>query len=223
MFAEQGQAASCSISGEFEVDGSLQLGQDVNLILVLRNLSAAIKSLTANVALWTIIYTGRTMHELLRDSLPVTLGPNEEKRFPFRIPYAEYKGHLTLDNMIQATALCHVEDGSCALVQRVVILESHPILLKVLGQAKVGEQVKVEVLFTNPLEEEVKDCVLRAEGSDLTADTVRIQLPPVKAKDRSRVHLDITPSRSGTKHLVVHFSCDKLGHVNAFEAINVDE
>ncbi|KAF7248456.1 Protein-glutamine gamma-glutamyltransferase E [Varanus komodoensis] len=146
-----------------------------------------------------------------------------EKRIPITIPYAEYKQHLTSDNMIQATALCRGAAGRLTVVKGVFALGSPPILIKVLGQAKVGEVARVEVTLTNPLDEDLQDCKLRAEGSDLTVDTVEIALPPVKARACSHVHLDIVPRRSGTKHLVVSFSSDKLQHINAFEAITVDE
>lgn len=38
---------------------------------------------------------------------------------------------------------------------------------QVLGEAKVNKEVVVEVSFTNPINTEVKDCVLQVEGSDL--------------------------------------------------------
>ena len=46
---------------------------------------------------------------------------------------------------------------------------------QVLGPAKVGHEVKVDMVFTNPLEEEVKDCVLQAEGSDLLETKLKIE------------------------------------------------
>lgn len=46
---------------------------------------------------------------------------------------------------------------------------------QVLGQAKVDQPLKVEVVFTNPLNEEVKDCVLQAEGSDLLAEKLKLE------------------------------------------------
>ncbi|XP_062985999.1 protein-glutamine gamma-glutamyltransferase E-like [Elgaria multicarinata webbii] len=223
MFARQPEAGNANISGEFNVESPPQVGEDVKLILRLRNHTSEIKSLTANVMASTIIYTGNRVRKVWNSSLPVILGPKEEKAFPLKISYAEYRDHLTSDNMIQATALCQVEDGSQALVERVIVLDNPPVLMKVLGQAKVGEEVKVEVMFTNPLEEELKDCVLRAEGSGLMVDVCKIKMPSVKAKKSSCVHLPITPSKSGTKHLVVNFSCDKFQHINAFETIIVDE
>lgn len=46
---------------------------------------------------------------------------------------------------------------------------------QVLGPLKVDTQVPVEVLFTNPLAQEVRDCVLLAEGSDLLEEKLRLE------------------------------------------------
>lgn len=44
-----------------------------------------------------------------------------------------------------------------------------------LGEAKVNQDVKVEVMFTNPLDDEVTGCVVLAEGSDLLPDRLKIE------------------------------------------------
>lgn len=51
----------------------------------------------------------------------------------------------------------------------------------------VHKPVNVEVTFTNPLSEEVTDCVLRAEGSGLLKEQLRIWY--VNASGWSLVHL----------------------------------
>lgn len=53
--------------------------------------------------------------------------------------------------------------------------EQNVFSLQVLGPAVVHKPVNVEVTFTNPLADEVTDCVLRAEGSGLLKEQLRIQ------------------------------------------------
>ncbi|XP_044309282.1 protein-glutamine gamma-glutamyltransferase E-like [Varanus komodoensis] len=211
------------ISGEFRVEGPLEVGKDVSLSLVLKNVASAAKCMTVNMAAWTILYTGKPVHEIWKDSHQETLGPSQQKPFPFKISYAAYRRYLTSDKMIAVTALCKVDDGSFAVVERVVILSNPHVTTKVLGPAKVGKEVKVEVKFASPLEEELKDCVLHAEGADLVAETLRLQVAPLKAKESSPVQFTIVPSRSGTKHLLINFSCDKYKNIKAFETITVED
>lgn len=44
-----------------------------------------------------------------------------------------------------------------------------------LGPAKVNQKETVEVTFTNPLNQELKNCVLQAEGSDLLENKLKIE------------------------------------------------
>ncbi|KAG6921031.1 transglutaminase 3, E polypeptide, partial [Chelydra serpentina] len=76
------------ISGKFKVDGSLEIGKDVSLILVLRNLTSDAKTVKVNMTAWTIVYTGKPIHEVWKDSLSATLASEEEKQFPIKITYA---------------------------------------------------------------------------------------------------------------------------------------
>ncbi|XP_032998488.1 protein-glutamine gamma-glutamyltransferase E-like [Lacerta agilis] len=152
-----------------------KVGQDVDLVFTLKNLASEARSLTAKMTAWSIVYNGKPIHEVWKDSLAVTLGPQEEKEFPLKISYAEYQQRLTPDNMIRATALCQLSEGSEAVVEGNIMLSNPSVTLKVLGQAKVDQPLKVEVVFANPLNEEVKDCVLQAEGSDLLAEKIKLE------------------------------------------------
>ncbi|XP_061486153.1 protein-glutamine gamma-glutamyltransferase E-like [Rhineura floridana] len=221
--AKAAEAVNPHLLGQFKVENPPEVGKDVNLVLTLKNLASAAKSLTAKMTAWSIIYTGKPIHEVWKNSVSVTLGPQEEKAFPIKISYAEYQQHLTPDNMIRTTALCQVKDGGDAVVERDITLDNPTVTMKVLGQAKVGQEVKVEVVFTNPLNEEVKDCVLLAEGSDLLTDKLKIDAPPLKAKQSSRLQFEVSPSKSGTKQLLINFSCDKFQDIKAFETIQVAE
>uniref|UniRef100_A0A6J0UWU8 Protein-glutamine gamma-glutamyltransferase E-like n=1 Tax=Pogona vitticeps TaxID=103695 RepID=A0A6J0UWU8_9SAUR len=209
------------VAGKFKLQSPPQVGKDVDLVLLLTNVATAERNLSTNMTAWTIIYTGKPVHEVWKSSMKVTLGPKEEKSIPIKISYADYQQHLTTDNMIRATAVCHIEEGHDALVERDVSLDNPNVTVKVLGPAKVGQEVKVDMVFTNPLEEEVKDCVLQAEGSDLLETKLKIDVPPVKAKQSSRVQFGIKPSKSGTKQLLINFSCNKFQDIKAFEIIDV--
>ncbi|XP_067324417.1 LOW QUALITY PROTEIN: protein-glutamine gamma-glutamyltransferase E-like [Anolis sagrei] len=209
------------VTGKFEVKSHLEVGQDVELVLQLTNLVPEASTLTVNMNAWTIIYTGKAIHEVWKDSLALTLGPKEEKAFPIKISYAAYQQHLTTDNMIRVTALCQVQKGSDTVVLRNISLENPTVTLKVPSHAKVGEALKVEMVFTNPLEKEISSCVLVAEGNDLLEDEIRKEVPPVKGKETVCVSFEVTPKKKGTKQLMTLFSCDKFKDVKAFELIKV--
>ncbi|NXR16111.1 TGM3 glutamyltransferase, partial [Semnornis frantzii] len=211
------------ISGKFKVPGPLQVGQDLSLILVLANLQSEPKTVDAKMTAWSTLYTRKPVAEIWKDSIAVTLSPKEEKQFPIKIPYSDYQKQLTADNMIQVTALCHVEGGIQVLVQRDITLDSPAIDIQVLGEAKVNKEVDVEVTFANPIAVEVMDCVLQVQGNDLLRGILEIDLPPLKGSEKSSTKFKLTPSETGPKHLLVNFSCDKFATIKAFKMVNVTD
>nr|XP_056700939.1 protein-glutamine gamma-glutamyltransferase E-like [Euleptes europaea] len=211
-----------SISGKFKVEHTPEVGKDVHLALKLTNHASEPKTVEVHMTAWTIIYTGMPIHEVWKNTQSVTLGPKEEKTFPVKITYKEYHQYLTTDNMIRATALCHIKEGEGdILVERIIVLDNPSLTIKVLGQPKVNELVAVEVLLTNPLVVEVKDCVLLVEGSDLLADKLKLDAPPLGTKRQATVQFALTPTKAGTKQLLINFSCDKFHDVKAFQTLEV--
>ncbi|NXG72059.1 TGM3 glutamyltransferase, partial [Baryphthengus martii] len=209
------------LSGKFKVAGSLEVGKDLNLILVLANLQSDAKTVHVNMTAWSTVYTRKPIREIWKDSISVTLSPEEVKQFPIKIPYTEYQQQLTTDNTIQVTALCHVEGGIQVLVQRDIILDNPAIDIQVLGEAKVNKEVDVEVIFTNPIDMEVTDCVLQVEGNDLLRGILEIDIPPLKASETSSTKIKLIPFQTGSKHLLANFSCDKFADIKTFKIINV--
>ncbi|KFO20548.1 Protein-glutamine gamma-glutamyltransferase E [Fukomys damarensis] len=218
-----GEERTPSITGRFKVNGILAVGQEVNLALLLRNLTSDRKTVTVNMTAWTIIYNGTLVHEVWKDSATVSLDPEEEVQHPVKITYAQYDKYLKADNMIRTTAICKVSDEAEVVVERDIILDNPTLTLEVLDHARVRKPVNVQMLFSNPLDEPVKDCVLMVEGSGLLRGNLKIEVPALRPKERSRVRFEILPTRSGTKQLLADFSCNKFPAIKAMLSIDVVE
>ncbi|XP_032715317.1 protein-glutamine gamma-glutamyltransferase E [Lontra canadensis] len=212
-----------SISGKFKVIGILEVGKEVNMALLLKNLTSDMKTVTVNMTAWTIVYNGTLVHEVWKDSVTISLDPKEEIQHPVKITYAQYEKYLKADNMIRTTAVCQVSDEAEVLVERDIILDNPSLTLEVLDQARVRKPVNVQMLFSNPLDEPVKNCVLMVEGSGLLLGSLRIDVPTLRPKERSRVRFEILPTRSGTKQLLADFSCNKFPAIKAMLSIDVAE
>ncbi|XP_007465489.1 PREDICTED: protein-glutamine gamma-glutamyltransferase E [Lipotes vexillifer] len=212
-----------SISGKFKITDILTVGKDVNLTLMLKNLTSDSKTVMVNMTAWTIIYNGTLVHEVWKESVTLSLGPNEEIQHPVKIAYALYERYLKADNMIRATAVCEISDETEAVVERDIILDNPTLNLEVLDQAHVQKPVTVQMLFSNPLEELVKDCKLIVEGSGLLLGTLKIDMPNLRPREQSQVKFEILPTRSGTKQLLVTFSCNKFSAIKGMLPIKVVE
>uniref|UniRef100_A0A8D1C5L0 protein-glutamine gamma-glutamyltransferase n=1 Tax=Sus scrofa TaxID=9823 RepID=A0A8D1C5L0_PIG len=220
---EEREEREPSISGRFKVTGLLAVGKEVNLALMLKNLTDDKKTVTVNMSAWTIVYNGTLVHEVWKDSITISLDPKEEIQHPVKISYAQYEKYLKADNMIRITAVCQVTDEPEVVVERNVILDNPTLTLEVLDQARVKKPVNVQMLFANPLDEPVKDCVLKVEGSGLLLGSLRIDVPALRPKERSRVRFEIMPTRSGTKQLLADFSCNKFPAIKSMLSIDVAE
>lgn len=70
-----------SISGRFKVNGILAVGKEVNLALLVKNLTRDMKTVTVNMTAWTIVYNGTLVHEVWKDSITISLDPEEGNSF----------------------------------------------------------------------------------------------------------------------------------------------
>lgn len=72
-----GEGREPSILGKFKVTGLLEVGKEVNMALLLKNLTSDMKTVTVNMTAWTIVYNGTLVHEVWKDSITISLDPKE--------------------------------------------------------------------------------------------------------------------------------------------------
>ncbi|XP_044139772.1 protein-glutamine gamma-glutamyltransferase E-like isoform X3 [Bufo gargarizans] len=227
-FSADGNSASASrreaeVSGEISVSGLPKVGDDIEAILTLKNLSPKNRNVTVNISAAAIVYNKSVRRKLFNHSVTVNLSPNEEKEIPIKIAYSQYEKVLTIDNTINVTAVCRVEDWGDLVVENYIVLTKPPLITKALGPAVLGKPMTVEVTFTNPLATHVKNCVLTAEGSGLTKDEVKKSFDVVEPDQTMKITLNIEPYVSGQKKLLVNFTCDRFIDVKGFLTIDVTE
>ncbi|NXI98172.1 TGM3 glutamyltransferase, partial [Psophia crepitans] len=195
-------------------------GKDITLILVLNNLSSDRKTVKVDMSASTVLYTRRTVTEILKANTSVELGSKQAKNIQLKIPYAYYGKYLTTDKRIQVTALCEVlhMHGVKLLVEKTIILEDTNIIIKIPQRVVVNKAATLEISYANPLPEPVKHCVLLVT---LMNQQVKIHLAQLAPKERSKIYFEFTPRRTGPLQLQVDFSCNKFSHVKGFVTITV--
>ncbi|KAM6248267.1 protein-glutamine gamma-glutamyltransferase 6-like [Porphyrio hochstetteri] len=208
------------ISGKFKLAEPPVFGKDITLILILSNLSSDRKSVKVDMSASTVLYTRRTVAEILKANTSVDLGPKQGKHIRLKIPYSYYGKYLTTDKRIQVTALCEVlhTRGVKLLVEKTIILEDTNIIIKLPRRIVVNKAVTLEISYANPLPEPVSRCVLLVT---LMNQQVKINLARLAARERSKIYFEFTPRRPGPLQLQVDFSCDKFSHVKGFVTIAV--
>ncbi|NXP55765.1 TGM3L glutamyltransferase, partial [Heliornis fulica] len=195
-------------------------GKDITLILILSNLTSDRKTVKVDMSASTVLYTRRTVAEILKANTSVELGSKQGKHIRLKIPYSYYGKYLTTDKRIQVTALCEVlhTRGVKLLVEKTIILEDTNIIIKIPRRVVVNKAVTLEISYANPLPEPVSRCVLLVT---LMNQQVKINLARLAARERSKIYFEFTPRRTGPLQLQVDFSCDKFSHIKGFVTIAV--
>ncbi|KAM4622715.1 protein-glutamine gamma-glutamyltransferase E-like [Discoglossus pictus] len=208
--------------GSITITHPSTVGQDIILILSLKNLSKNTIRVTVNLTTSSILYTGRHMHEIWTDAKSLSLGPEEEKHISIPITYAQYEKYLTEENVIRMTALCEVEGSDePILIQRDVTLEKPPINIKFPTQAILNTAFNAEVEVSNPFSETLNSCSLLVEGHGLIDGRLTVQLPSLKPGEKCVEHFSITPFKSGLTSLLVTFTCDQIRNMKGSHTVLV--
>ncbi|KAM6242648.1 protein-glutamine gamma-glutamyltransferase 6-like [Spheniscus humboldti] len=210
-----------SISGKLILDASPIIGQDILLTLALRNLISDFKTIKVKLRASAILYTRKPKAEILQLSRSIKLGSEEVKEISFKISYSQYKNSLMDDRKILVTAVCDTKQEASLLVEKDIVLQDPFLTIKVLGPTVVYKAVNVQVTFTNPLSEVVTDCVLRAEGSGLLKEQLRINVARMAPMESSTVQFEIIPYKSGTRQLQVDLVCIHFSDIKGFVMLDV--
>ncbi|XP_056406377.1 protein-glutamine gamma-glutamyltransferase E-like [Hyla sarda] len=210
------------LSGMFSLPQVPSLGQDINLILSLQNLSADSIRVVVNMTASSILYTGRHKYEIWADAKVAPLGPNEGKHISIPLKYPQYKKYMGEDNLIRMTGLCEVEGKEeRILVEKDIILVKPPITIKCADTGAMNSAFQAEVVITNTLSETMDSCILSVEGGGLIDGSIQKNLPPLEPGEKTEVNFSITPFKSGNKTLIAIFSCDKIKNIKSYHNITV--
>ncbi|KAG9473948.1 hypothetical protein GDO78_004317 [Eleutherodactylus coqui] len=207
---------------KFRLTESPQIGQTINLALLSVNLLSVAKTLKLSFSGQSLKHTGKPGVQFWKDSKYIDLGPKEEKWLLLQIPYSKYGKYLEDDNLIRVTAVGEQNvTWEKVLVEKDINLAMPQILINPMGPVRVNNPCKIELTFSNPLTEDVTDCLLAIEGSGLVKSLLKIYVGHMKAKERSILEFELVPYKVGLKQLQVNFSSNKFQVIKGHKTILV--
>ncbi|XP_056406376.1 protein-glutamine gamma-glutamyltransferase 6-like [Hyla sarda] len=209
------------ISGKFRLLSPVVVGEDINLILTLQNLTSYHRPVKVNLSASSILYTGRRLNDIFTDQKSLIINPNQDARISLQIPYSHYHKYINDGNMIQVVALCELPFGEKVVITKDIVLENPPITIKPLSKALLHRTMALEIRFQNPLDIAIQDCALVVEGSGLIDRQLSTVVPYLKPKEKIRFKVEITPYRTGTRQLIVNFKCKHFS-VKGYQVLNVE-
>nr|XP_003219770.3 PREDICTED: protein-glutamine gamma-glutamyltransferase 5 [Anolis carolinensis] len=196
-------------------------GQNVQINWVLENLCDEIKDRKFNLSAQGMMQNGSSLDQLWKENMHVTLGPKEVKKILIDIPYDSYSSHLCDDNIMRVAAVSMPEPkGEIMMVERDILINSLPIDIKILDHPKLNVPCCTEITFSNPLKEDLKNCVLHLEGFGLIGEPITTELGTLDAGHKAQTCVEFTPCRYGKHQFVASISCHKFCNCKGYS--NVD-
>ncbi|KAJ7338643.1 hypothetical protein JRQ81_012545, partial [Phrynocephalus forsythii] len=197
-------------------------GQDVQINWVLENMGSEIKDKKFNLSAQGMMYNGCVFDQLWKENMHVTLGPGEVKTILLVIPYENYGPHLCDYNILRLVAISMPEPkGEIMMLERDVLIDSLPVEIKLLDHPTLNTPCSTEVTFCNPLNEDLKNCVLNLEGYGLIGEPITTELGTLAAKHKAQTCVEFTPCRHGRHQFVASVSCYKFCNCKGYASIDM--
>ncbi|XP_076840348.1 protein-glutamine gamma-glutamyltransferase 2-like [Brachyhypopomus gauderio] len=209
-----------------ECPQGIKKGSDFTLHVLVLNKSSTVKKICLQLSSRGVLYNGKPINEGSQSLVKKhSLSPGKELGVPMEHTYNSYSTLLHTDCQLVVTAqLTDIGASGRMMEKRVIILEDPEINIQILGQPRVGWRSCAKLSVINPLPEELEKCCFTMEGSNLTnGETLSRTIRHVGPGKEASVKIYFTPTQSGPRKLMVDFYSKKLGHVKAYENLNVSK
>uniref|UniRef100_A0A8C0CHW9 Transglutaminase 5 n=1 Tax=Balaenoptera musculus TaxID=9771 RepID=A0A8C0CHW9_BALMU len=158
-----------------------------------------------------------------RDDVTENCEYGEAKTYPCKIPYSQYGQYLSTDKLIRISALGEEKSSpEKTMVNKITTLAYPSIMINALGAAIVNRPLSIQVIFSNPLSEQVEDCALTAEGSGLFRRQQRVLIGVLKPHHRASLTLETVPFKSGQRQIQANLRSNRLKDIKGYRNVYVD-
>ncbi|XP_026248085.2 protein-glutamine gamma-glutamyltransferase 5 isoform X2 [Urocitellus parryii] len=211
------------VSLKFKLLDSPNMGQDINFVLLALNMSSQFKDLKVNLSAQSLLHDGSPLSPFWQDMTFITLSPKEAKSYPCKILYSQYSQYLSTDKLIRLSALGEEKSSPEKILANKIITLTYPgIMINVLGAAIMNQPLTIQVVFSNPLSEQVEDCVLTLEGSGLFKKQQRVLIGVLKPRYKVTVSLKTVPFKSGQRQIQANLRSNKFKDIKGYRNVYVD-
>ncbi|KAL8182495.1 UNVERIFIED_CONTAM: hypothetical protein K2H54_057211 [Gekko kuhli] len=211
---------SAEVDMDFQVEDST-IGSNFKVNITFRNNTQnryTVKSyLSGNI----VFYTGVSKTEFKNHSFDVTLEPAKTQTTEVLIKASEYMSRLLEQASLHFFVTARVNETQKILAkQKSAALKIPQVLLKVPGEKVVGKEMTVIMEFTNPLNRELTDVLVRLDGPGLLSPTSK-KFGNLSKNSTLTWEEKCIPKRAGLRKLIASLNCDAIRHVYGELDINI--
>ncbi|XP_058868365.1 protein-glutamine gamma-glutamyltransferase K-like [Acipenser ruthenus] len=210
------------VSVEVSTDGAgLHVGSSASILIVVANRSQSARSAVLHGQIAVMYYTGVVKATIKKDSINVQLMPGEVRTVQWVLTYSDYQDQLVDQAALVMTVAGRVsQTGQVLATQHVFRLQTPDLQIQPEGSAVVGKQLRVKIIFTNPLSKTLNCAVISLEGAGLQTPK-RINIGDVARHSTLTLTETIVPFKSGRRKLIANLHCRQLTQVHGVAEVTV--
>ncbi|XP_043985259.1 protein-glutamine gamma-glutamyltransferase K-like [Gambusia affinis] len=215
-------AEDVSLEVIMEGDGP-RMGEDAELTIRLRNVSSEPRTVTLHSQLAVMYYTGVHKDTVKKDKVDEEILPNEVNDLTWELKYDAYKNQLIDQAALMLTLSGRVRETQQVLAKQFSFrLRTPDLVIKPVGKAVVGQKMKVEISFTNPLPLVLKAVIFHLEGTGLLPGK-KIHYGDIGGHAPVSFVEDFVPTLPGPRKLLASLDCRQLTQVHGVSDIAVED
>uniref|UniRef100_UPI0037E9C387 protein-glutamine gamma-glutamyltransferase 2-like n=1 Tax=Semicossyphus pulcher TaxID=241346 RepID=UPI0037E9C387 len=209
---------------KLEEDTKMLNGQDIKLKLKLSNKDRTNKTMSIRVNAQAMRYNGTPAHNIQSTVQEKTLLSGQDVILPIQIPFLVYSKYMVSCDSVKVSAVAFDKQKGDDIYETEtdITLEEPSVSIKVFGEARLFRTMTMEVKFTNPLNEKLRNCSLTVIGSGLfKSDYVEGNTKELDPKRTLKLQITTTPYKAGLKTVVADFDCSSFRDVKGSCTVDV--
>ncbi|KAM9329581.1 protein-glutamine gamma-glutamyltransferase K [Gastrophryne carolinensis] len=219
--AEVDEDDSSDVSLIIESQDGVNMGSDINVRVTLKNNSSSRRSASLSMAVAVMFYNGVCKESFKNESSNVALGPGESKSVGMLLRYSEYRTELVDQSAMMLTASGIVQEtGQKLAKQHTFRIITPSLVIKVNGEAVVGQQITAEIIFQNPLNTTLHNACFHVEGPGLQRPKI-VHIGDIGPMKTVSITERFTPRRTGVRQLVASLESKEMSQVHGVTEVTV--
>lgn len=211
------------ISLSVESQDGVSMGSDINVRILLKNGCGSRRRVSLSMAIAVMYYNGVCKESFKNEECNVSLSPGEAKSVGMTVTYNEYRAQLVDQSAMMLTVSGIVqESGQKLATQHTFRIRTPDLIIKVHGEAVVGQQMVAEIIFQNPLQTTLHNGCFHVEGPGLQRPKV-VQVGDVGPLKTISITERFTPRRPGPRQLMASFESNEMSLVHGVTEVTVRE
>ncbi|XP_053575265.1 protein 4.2 [Bombina bombina] len=199
-------------------------GQDVEITATVTNISDSKQDLLLVVGAQSEYNYGITRAQFWKEEYNCQLSRGEGKSVSCLLSYSLYRDALMNNNLLRVTALVKQPKGvrsRFALAEQNVIVCKPALVLQMPKVAIQFQPTTAMAVFTNPLGEALRECVIQASGKGLLYKEREYWCDDVLPGGQLCYPLTFTPTLVGSRRLCVQLKSNKLKEIISYQKLEV--